>query len=57
MDARCPNCERKAQVNEDMTRVKCIHCGYEDTYDVYMERMEERVDDILSNFRPPRENP
>ncbi len=56
MDARCPNCEKKAQVNEDMTRVKCVNCGYEDTFDAYMECMEERVDDIVSSFRQPSEN-
>ncbi len=50
MDAKCPNCEKKAQANEDMTRVKCTHCGYEDTFDAYMERMEERVGDIVTNF-------
>ena len=51
MDAKCPKCERKAQVNEDTTKVKCTYCGYEDTFDAYMEHMKERVGGIVTNFK------
>jgi hypothetical protein len=51
MDAKCPKCEKKANVNDDMTRVKCPFCGYEDTFDAYMEYMKERVGGIVTNFK------
>jgi len=51
MDAKCPKCEKKAQVNAEMTRVKCTYCSYEDTFDAYMEQMKERVGGIVTNFK------
>lgn len=51
MDAKCPKCERKAQVNEELLRVKCDFCGYEDTFDEYMKKMEERVGGIVSDYQ------
>jgi hypothetical protein len=51
MDAKCPNCERKAQVNEELSRVKCDFCGYEDTFDEYMKKMEERAGGIVSDYQ------
>lgn len=51
MDAKCPICERKAQVNDDMSKVKCGFCGYEDTFEEYMKKMEERVHDLVSDYQ------
>ena len=51
MDARCPKCEKKAQVSEDMSKVKCTHCGYTATYDEYIEQMKERAGSIVTDFR------
>lgn len=51
MNAKCPRCERKAEVNDDMTGVKCPHCGYEAAFDAYLERMKERVSGIVSDFQ------
>jgi Zn ribbon nucleic-acid-binding protein len=51
MDAKCPKCEKRAQVSEDMTNVKCTYCGYNATYDEYMEEMKERVGGIVTNFK------
>jgi len=51
MDAKCPKCEKKAQVSEDMTKVRCTFCGYENTFDAYMEQMKERVGSIVINFK------
>ena len=50
MDAKCPECEKKAKVNEEMTEAKCEFCGYEDTFDGYMKKMEERVGSIVSEY-------
>jgi len=51
MDAKCPKCEKKAQVSEDMKRVSCSHCGYGEDFDAYMERMKERVTNLVSDFQ------
>jgi len=51
MDAKCPNCEKRAKVDEEMTKVTCEFCGYEDTFDNYMKRMEERVGSIVSDYQ------
>ncbi|MFQ5940116.1 MAG: zinc-domain-containing protein [Nitrososphaerales archaeon] len=51
MDAKCPNCERKAQVNEELSKIKCNFCGYEDTFEEYMKKMEERLSGIVSNYQ------
>ena len=51
MDAKCPKCEKKAEVSEDMTKVKCTYCGYNATFDEYMEQMKERVGGIVTNFK------
>ncbi|MEM2759223.1 MAG: hypothetical protein QXU32_09590 [Nitrososphaerales archaeon] len=51
MDARCPNCGKRAKINEDMTVVKCDSCGYEDAFNSYMKKMEERVRSIVSDYQ------
>ncbi len=51
MDAKCPKCEKKAQVSEDMKSVSCSHCGYGEDFDAYMERMKERVTNLVSDFQ------
>ncbi|MFY3741678.1 MAG: hypothetical protein HMLIMOIP_002137 [Candidatus Nitrosomirales archaeon] len=39
-----------------MTRVKCANCGYDATFDEYIEQMKERVGSIVTNFRDSNEN-
>ena len=29
MDARCPECEKVAILDDDVTNVKCPHCNFE----------------------------
>ncbi len=55
MDARCPNCDEKAQVNEEMSEVKCGFCGYEDPFNEYMKKMEERVTCIIIDYQEKNE--
>jgi len=54
MDAKCPRCEKKAEVNDEMTKVNCQYCGYEDTFEAYMEKMKERVGSIVTNLMEPQ---
>ena len=54
MDARCPKCERKAILDEDITNVKCPFCNFEATYDDYLEIMKENAVNMASSYIPDR---
>ena len=54
MDAKCPQCEKTATLDDDITIVKCAHCGYEAKYDDYLEIMKEKVGELVTNFNPDR---
>jgi Zn ribbon nucleic-acid-binding protein len=54
MDAKCPQCEKIATLDDDITSVKCAHCGYEAKYDDYLEAMKERIGEMVTNFTPDR---
>jgi len=40
MDARCPECEKVAILDDEITKVKCPHCNFEADYDTYLEIMK-----------------
>ena len=40
MDARCPECEKVAILNDEVSKVKCPHCNFEADYDTYLEIMK-----------------
>jgi hypothetical protein len=54
MDARCPECEKVAILNEEITRVKCPHCNFEADYDTYLEIMKEKAIYMSSDYIPKR---
>jgi Zn ribbon nucleic-acid-binding protein len=54
MDAKCPQCEKTAILDDDITIVKCNHCGFEAKYDDYLELMKEKVGELIANFNPER---
>jgi len=54
MDAKCPECEKIAVLDGDITNVKCHHCGFEAKYDEYLKIMKQRAGDLVSNFNPDR---
>ncbi len=54
MDAKCPQCEKIAILNDEVTVVKCPHCGFEAKYDDYLELMKERVGSMVENFNPDK---
>ncbi len=51
LEARCPECNKKAQVNDNMSNVKCGYCGFSATYDDYIEIMKGKAVDIVDNFQ------
>lgn len=54
MDAKCPQCEKVAILDDDITTVKCSHCGFKAEYEKYLEIMKEKVSDLVANFNPDR---
>jgi endogenous inhibitor of DNA gyrase (YacG/DUF329 family) len=51
LEAKCPQCSKKAEVNDEMTSVKCKYCGFYATYDEYIEIMKGKATEISSNFQ------
>ena len=51
MDAKCPNCDKVAILDDDVTTVKCPQCGFEATYDAYLVIMKQRVGEMAENFQ------
>lgn len=51
LEAKCPECSKRAEVNDEMTEVKCIHCGFLAAYDDYIEIMKGKAVDIADNFQ------
>jgi ribosomal protein S27AE len=51
LEAKCPRCGKKAQVNEHMTEVRCKHCDFIASYDEYIEIMKGKAVDIADSFQ------
>ena len=43
LDAKCPKCDKKAEVNDEMTEVNCPYCLTKIPYDEYIELMKEKA--------------
>ncbi|RNJ79271.1 MAG: zinc-domain-containing protein [Nitrosopumilus sp. B06] len=54
MDARCPECQKAAILDDNVTCVKCPHCGFEAEYDDYIEIMKEQAINMSSDYIPDR---
>lgn len=54
LEARCAQCGKKAQVDDEMENVRCEKCGYLAKYDDYLETMKEKAllmsDDYQMNW-------
>lgn len=51
LEAKCPDCSKRAVVSDEMTEVKCRHCGFSAAYDDYIEIMKGKAADIADNFQ------
>ena len=54
MDAKCPECDKIAILNDSVTKVKCPHCNFETDYENYLEIMKEQVLNMTSDYIPDR---
>lgn len=51
LEAKCPQCLKKAYVDDDMEKVKCEHCGFSSTYDEYLEIMKGKAVMMADDFQ------
>jgi len=51
LDAKCPKCDYRAQVDDDVTRVECKNCGYIDNYENYIETMKSKAENMADNYQ------
>jgi hypothetical protein len=54
MDARCPECEKVAILDENITKVKCPHCNFESDYESYIEIMKDQAINMATDYIPDR---
>ena len=54
MDARCPECEKVAVLDDEITKVKCQHCNFEADYETYLEIMKEKALNMSADYIPDR---
>ena len=54
LEAKCPSCRRRAEVDDNMNYVNCKHCSFSASYDEYIEIMKGRAvqmaDDLQANW-------
>jgi hypothetical protein len=51
LEARCPQCGKKAEVDDDMSKVTCKQCGYSSSYDSYLETMKGKALTLSDEFQ------
>ena len=54
MDAKCPECEKVAILDDEITKVNCPHCNFEADYEKYLEIMKGKVLNLASDYIPDR---
>jgi len=51
MDARCSNCNMKADFDIEKNKVICKKCGLEIGYDEYIEQMKDKAVTLADDFQ------
>ncbi len=51
MDAKCAECDKVAILDDEVTVVKCPHCGFEAKYEEYLNLMKQRVGEMVDSFQ------
>jgi DNA-directed RNA polymerase subunit RPC12/RpoP len=51
LKAKCPECGKKAEVDDDLSHIKCEYCGFCIPYEQYIEIMKERAVAMTDNFQ------
>ncbi len=51
LEAKCPNCSKRAQVDNELSIVECKECNYRDIYENYIETMKEKVEKMAFDYQ------
>ncbi|MGA8912097.1 MAG: zinc-domain-containing protein [Nitrososphaeraceae archaeon] len=51
LEAKCPDCGKRAEVDDDMGEVKCKQCGFNASYDEYIEIMKGKAVTMADDFQ------
>jgi tRNA(Ile2) C34 agmatinyltransferase TiaS len=51
LEAKCPDCGKRAEVDVDMAEVKCKQCGFNASYDEYIETMKGKAVTMADDFQ------
>ena len=51
IEAKCPQCGKRAEIKEDMSEVECKQCGFHVLYDEYIEIMKGRAVNMADDFQ------
>jgi hypothetical protein len=51
LEAKCYKCDKKAEVNDEMTEVNCSHCLAKISYEEYLEIMKEKALNMGIDFQ------
>ncbi|MFZ0511499.1 MAG: zinc-domain-containing protein [Candidatus Nitrosopolaris sp.] len=51
LEAKCPECARRADLDDDTKEVNCSHCGFHALYDEYIEIMKGRAAVMADDFQ------
>ncbi|HEX9317648.1 MAG TPA: zinc-domain-containing protein [Nitrososphaeraceae archaeon] len=50
LDAKCPHCSKRAEVDDEVSFVHCSSCNYHETYENYIETMKEKVQNMTNDY-------
>ena len=54
MDAKCPECDLVAVLNDECSEIKCPHCNFKSSYDDYIEIMKDKAINMSADYIPDR---
>ena len=50
LEAKCYKCDKKAEVNDEMTEFNCSYCLAKTSYEEYLEIMKEKALNMSTEF-------
>lgn len=51
LQAKCPKCGEKAEIDDETTNARCNVCGLNVSYESYIDLMKERATNLVNNFQ------
>ena len=51
LEAKCPKCSRRAEMDFDTQEINCRFCGFHALYEEYLEIMKGRAEVMADDFQ------